>query len=55
MLTETDTTILQESLPFWDQLNDNQKELLKSGSSLMKYAKNSNVHSDNSQLSLIHI
>ena len=32
MLTETDTTILQESLPFWDQLNDNQKELLKSGS-----------------------
>ncbi len=49
MLTETDTTILQESLPFWDQLNGNQKELLKSGSSLMKYAKNSNVHSDNSQ------
>ena len=38
MLTETDTTILQESLPFWDQLNGNQKELLKSGSSLMKYA-----------------
>ena len=35
--------------PFLDQLNGNQKELLKSGSSLMKYAKNSNVHSDNSQ------
>ena len=49
MLTETDTTILQESLPFWDQLHDHQKELLKSDSSLMKYAKNSNVHSDNSQ------
>lgn len=49
MLTETNTAILQESLPFWELLTDNQKELLMSGSSITKYEKNSNVHSDNSQ------
>ena len=69
MLSSKNLSILQNMLPFWDDLTPNQKEILTAGSSELHYDKDTNVHSAESEcigmllvtsgslrvLSLIHI
>lgn len=49
MLSSKNLSILQNMLPFWDDLTPNQKGILTAGSSEFHYDKDTNVHSAESE------
>lgn len=49
MLSSENLKILSDTLPFWNMLSQNQKDILTAGASELHYDKNTNVHSAESE------